>query len=67
MAMKRVCDICGAEAMKTCYEFSAPSVLIDNDGRAGIPFDSSGTDACPACIVTRQADIVAMLVKKAQG
>ena len=67
MAMKRVCDICGAEAMKTCYEFSVPSVLIDNNGREFTPFDSSGTDACPECIVTRRADIVAVLIKKAQG
>lgn len=67
MAMKRVCDICGAEAMETCYEFSVPSVLIDNDGREFKAVDSSGTDVCPDCVAKRQVDIVATLVKKAQG
>lgn len=65
MAMKRVCDICGVEAMDKCYEFAVPSVLVDNAGVEAV--DSSYTDVCPTCVAKRQIDIVARLIAKAQG
>ena len=67
MAMKRVCDICGAEAMDKCYQFVVPSILTDNRGVEFKAVDSSMTDACDKCIEGRQPDIIAALVKKAMG
>ena len=67
MAMKRVCDICGAEAMERCYQFVVPSILTDNIGIEFAPVDSSMTDVCDKCVAGRQPDIIAALLKKAMG
>lgn len=67
MAMKRVCDICGEPVMEgQAYMFHVPSVLTDNIG-VDKAVDSSMTDVCSECATKRQVDIVAKLVKKAQG
>ena len=68
MAMKRVCDLCGASIMEgTAYMFPVPSVLTDNSGADAKAVDSSMTDVCLKCATTRQADIVAKIVAKATG
>jgi len=67
MAMRRVCDVCKAEAMVKCYQFSVPSVLTDNSGIEFAPDDSSMTDVCEKCADERPADVIATLRKKAEG
>lgn len=65
MAMKRICDLCGCEMMDKGYQFTVPSVLIDNKGIE--PIDSSMTDVCDKCVLERGDDIIAYVVKKAEG
>jgi hypothetical protein len=63
--IKRVCDICNADITTgTGYQFTIPSVLIDNDGKEQAPLDSSQTDVCPECTTKRPADVVARLIAK---
>ena len=65
MAMKRICDICGKATGTLAYQFSVPAQLIDNNGKDQNPGDSSATDVCSTCAKGKQAEIVALLVKKA--
>lgn len=64
MAMKRICDICGADAgVGKAYQFTAPEVLTDNRGTD--PGDSSPTDVCESCSTGKKSAIVAELIRKA--
>ena len=65
MAMKRICDICGAAIETVGYQYPPPSVLTDNVGKEAV--DSSMTDVCPECVAARAKNIIAVLLTKAVG
>ena len=66
MAMKRICDICGADAgVGMAYQFTAPEILTDNKGAE--PGDSSDTDVCESCATGKKSAIVAELTRKANA